>query len=127
VGKLPLEPIRQILKEESNINQISVDAVVELRDFLEYITIRLSEEASREMVKFNKSREWHGLKKKRRLPRWIIKEATNNVLKKIANKETGSRFAEIRNPGGKNMSLQTQAAKSAKKETDNAGGDTGEP
>jgi hypothetical protein len=127
VGKLPLEPIKQILKDGCNANQVSVEAIVDLRDFLEQISITLSKQAAGEMVKLNRSRERHGLEEQRRLPGWIIKKATNNVLSKIDFKNTGSRFTEIENPDGNTMSTERKAVKSAKEKHDDIGGDADGP
>jgi len=118
VGKLPLESIRQILKKECDSYQVSLEAVVGLQDFLEQVTIGLAKEASEEMVKYNRNRERNGLRKKKRLPGWITKRITNNVLKKISYKKMGSRFAEVENPDGNNMSIDAKAAKPDNETTD---------
>jgi len=117
VGKLPLESIRQILKKECDSYQVSLEAVVGLRDFLEQVTIGLAREASEEMVKYNRNRERNGLRKKKRLPGWITKRITNNVLKKISYKKMGFWPRETENPGG-TMSTKTEATKPDNKTTD---------
>ena len=100
----PKNPIKKILGQECNPYQISMDSVIVTNDFLEELTIRVAKLAKKRMDAYNASRKVQGLEEIKRLPAWIVEEATHNILKQIKDYDMGLQPDEIAIPQGGNMS-----------------------
>jgi len=100
----PKNPIKEILSQECNPYQISMDSVIVTKDFLEELTIRVAKLAKKRMDEYNTSRKAQGLEEIERLPAWIVEEATHNILKQIKDYTMGLQPDEIAIPQGGNMS-----------------------
>ena len=109
----PKNPIKEILSQECNPYQISMDSVIVTRDFLEELTIRVAKLAKKRMDEYNTSRKAQGLEEIKRLPAWIVEEAAHNILKELNVIDTGLQHDqnELRSPGSENMSAQTNTVK----------------
>ncbi|MEA2054703.1 MAG: hypothetical protein U9O96_06305 [Candidatus Thermoplasmatota archaeon] len=111
-----MKPIKEILNQECNSHQISVEAVIKTRDFLEEITTRLAKEGIKEMDKYNEGRKIQGLKEIKRLPAWVVEKVTHNILKQIDDTNIGFRSEEVVSLGGCKMLKDKKAIKSAKED-----------
>ena len=109
----PKNPIKEILSQECNPYQISMDSVIVTRDFLEELTIRVAKLAKKRMDAYNTSRKAQGLEEIKRLPAWIVEEVTHNILKELNVIDTGLQHDqnELQSPGSENMSAQTNTVK----------------
>ena len=109
---LPLKPIKEILRQECNSHQISIEAVIESRNFLEKLMHELSKKAMEEFTRLNDRRKKLGLPKLKRLNSWAVRKASEKVLKQFGNNEMGSQSKppEIGSPGG-NMEKVKEATK----------------
>jgi len=106
---LPKNPIKDILSQGCNPYQISVEAVIQTKDFLEELTRKVAKLAKRRMDEYNALRKSQGLREIRRLPSWITEEITHKVLKQIMDYNMGLQSKEVANPGGENMSADISA------------------
>jgi len=97
----PKNPIKEILSQECNPYQISMDSVIVTKDFLEELTIRVAKLAKKRMDEYNTSRKAQGLEEIKRLPAWIVEEVIHNILKQIKDYNMGLQPEEIVIPGGK--------------------------
>jgi len=122
---IPLNPIRKIIIAEDSSCHISMEAVMVLRDVIEELARDIVNGALQEFQKRNSNRARQGLHPLKRIDAWAIKEANAKVLKQQKDNHTGSQPAMIGGPGGKKMSTQTKATKSAKEETRNNGDNNG--
>ncbi|HEC76826.1 MAG TPA: hypothetical protein ENI33_06180 [Thermoplasmatales archaeon] len=93
---LPLKPIKTILKQKCNGNQISIEAAIELKYFLEKVAKDVAEKSSNEFLKYNEYRKRQGLREAKRLSSSIIKK----VLKQFYYNNMGSQIRESVSPGG---------------------------
>lgn len=110
---LPLNPIKEILKQECNPHQISMEAVIESRNFLQELMRKLSKNAEEELAQLNKRRKKLGLPRLKRLNAWAVKKAEEKVFNNTNNNDTGSPSRRIRSLGGK-MLASMKPTKSAK-------------
>lgn len=109
---IPLGPIREIIAKNSPYD-ISMQAVVGLRDIIEELAKDIVNSALQEFQKRNSNRARQGLRHLKRIDVWAIKEASGKVLKAQIDNDIGSQSAMIGGQGGKKMSTQTKATKSA--------------
>jgi len=100
----PKNPIKEILSQECNPYQISMDSVIVTKDFLEELTIRVAKLAKKRMDEYNTSRKAQGLEEIKRLPAWIVEEVIHNILKQIKDYNMGLQPEEIVIPQGGKMS-----------------------
>ncbi|RLF45438.1 MAG: hypothetical protein DRN17_02580 [Thermoplasmata archaeon] len=109
----PKNPIKEILGQECNPYQISMDSVIITKNFLEELTIRVAKLAKKRMDEYNTSRKAQGLEEIKRLPGWIVEEVIHNILKELDVIDTGLQHDqnELRSPGSENMSAQTNTVK----------------
>ena len=109
----PKNPIKEILSQECNPYQISMDSVIVTKDFLEELTIRVAKLAKKRMDEYNTSRKAQGLEEIKRLPAWIVEEVIHNILKELDVIDTGLQHDqnELQSPGSENMSAQTNTVK----------------
>ena len=66
-----------------------------------------------------------GLRELRRLHPWTLRKASEKILKYHVDNNRGLQPQGIVGPGGKTMSTQTEATKSAKDDDRNIGGNNG--
>ena len=97
----PKNPIKEILSQECNPYQISVEAVIQTKSFLEELTGIVAKLAKRRMDTYNISRKAQGLGEIKRLSSWITEEIIHNILKQIKDYNMGLQPEEIVIPGGK--------------------------
>jgi len=100
----PKNPIKEILSQECNPYQISVEAVIQTKSFLEELTGIVASLAKEKMDTYNTSRKVQGLGEIKRLPSWITEEIIHNLLKQIKDYNMGLQPEEIVIPQGGNMS-----------------------
>ena len=112
---LPLKPVKQLLGQHWP-NQISEAAAWELKSFLEQVGVQIGREAVIEFEKLNERREKLGIPRLKRLNAWAVKQACRNVLKQDTVSNLGLQLQDVVNPGGNNMSTETEATKSASME-----------
>lgn len=116
-NKLPLQPIRNIMKENCPYH-IREDAIIELENILVDIIIRISIEAVKKFDNLNKLREKQGLRRLKRLNEWAVFLTIKNIIKSRKNIDMGLQPEEIVNPGGKNMSANKNTAEPDKTTND---------
>ena len=100
----PKNPIKEILSQECNPYQISVEAVIQTKSFLEELTGIVAKLAKRRMDTYNISGKAQGLGEIKRLSSWITEEIIHNILKQIKDYNMGLQPEEIVIPQGGKMS-----------------------
>ena len=121
---IPLNPVRRLISDNCPYH-VSLEAVMGLRDFLENIAGEMAGSAADELKKLNQGRERQGLKPLKRLNGWVVRKVCDNVLNGDTVKDRGLQSTVIVGPGGKKMSAQTKATKSAKEDDRSTGGHNG--
>jgi len=105
----PKNPIKEILSQECSPYQISVEAVIQIKNFLEELTGIVASLAKEKMETYNTSRKVQGVGGIKRLPIWITEEITHNLLKQIKDYNMGLQPEEIAIPQGGKMSADNSA------------------
>ncbi|MCD6477875.1 MAG: hypothetical protein J7K87_02630 [Candidatus Aenigmarchaeota archaeon] len=96
---IPLSSIRNALKQNSD-HHITQEAVVRAKDFLEIMLREFATEVEREFNEYNDSRRRQGLRKKKRIPAWIVRSVSTKFLNRISDNDMGSQVEKSVSPGG---------------------------
>ena len=121
---IPLKPLREILWHNCPYD-ISQEATLELKIYLEYMATRIAHQALQEFRGLNSNRERQGLCPLKRLNGQAVQKACNNILKPETVNKMGLQPQGIVSPGGNRMDMNRNATKSAKKDITEHGGTNG--
>ena len=92
--------LRKLITQECSYH-VSEESLVELRDFIEEIVRKIVVEAVKEFEELNTRRKMQGLRELRRLNKYSVKRAIDNVFNGCINVDTGLRSCRDVSPGGK--------------------------
>lgn len=96
---IPLTSIKRVFKQHSQ-NHISQEAVIRVKDFLEEILNHFAREIEKEFHRYNEIRRLQGLRKKKRIPAWIVCKVSTKFLNAVANLNRGSQSLGVVSLGG---------------------------
>jgi len=98
MSSLPLKPVRDLLAQDCPFH-ICDDAIVVLRDALEFIIHQVGHESLEQFERLNSNRKRQGLRRLRRLNSWAIRRAAQKIINEDSIFNMGSQPAMIENHG----------------------------